>query len=92
MNEIIITPSPRGYRVEFPFCPSQDAIRGFHAIGMAWRNSPGSSVTWSIPADKLDEAIERIHYWYGEPVSGESRLKQVCYGVRVEGEVKRIAA
>jgi len=91
MNEIIITPSPRGYRVEFPYKPSDDAIRGFHAIGMAWRNSPGSSVTWAIPADKLAEAIERIRYWYGEPVGGESRLKQVCYGVRVAEEIQKAA-
>lgn len=67
MNDVItIHQTERGYSVEFPYKPSDNAIRGFHSLGMAWR-SPGldGRVVWSIPAGKIRDAIEFISHWYG---------------------------
>lgn len=65
LDTIQIRRTARGYRTEFPYKPNQNAIRGFHSIGMAWQRME-AGVVWNIPADKLKEAQEFIGYWYGE--------------------------
>lgn len=85
VNEIVIIATLRGYQTEFPYRPSKNAEKGFHSIGMAWRRNT-ASVTWSIPADKLAEAVQFIDYWYckqAEP--GRER-----YGVRIAESEEQI--
>lgn len=80
-NEIVIVQTPRGYRVNFPYKPSDKAIRGFHGIGMTWQGT-GTNVYWSIPANRLSDALDFIGYWYtANPIPGQPH-----YGVRVQEE------
>lgn len=78
-NTIEIHQTDRGYSVEFPYKPSANAIRGFHSLSMAWRSAGlDGRVVWSIPAGKLNQAVEFIEYWYS--VKGGSRIN---YSVEV---------
>lgn len=78
-DTIEIHQTERGYSVEFPYKPSANAIRGFHSLSMAWRSAGlDGRVIWSIPAGKLDQAVEFIEYWYS--VKGGSRIN---YSVEV---------
>jgi hypothetical protein len=78
INEILIHPTPRGYTVTLPYCPSDTVKRALHSIGMTWRKNVGD-VSWSIPAERLAESINFLVYWYGEKMPAG----KVAYGVRV---------
>lgn len=81
-NIIPITATERGYRVIFPYKPNASAIRGFHSIGMVFHEGVGGSYYWSIPANKLTQAVEFICYWFGE----KAEAGRVPYGVEVEAK------
>ena len=84
LNEILIIPTDRAYSVQFPYKPNANAIRGFHSLGMAWRNI-GGNVVWSIPKEKLAESVDFIQYWFCQ----KAEPGRAAYGVRVvEAEIQ----
>ena len=78
VNEIVITPTARGYATEFPYKPGRFAIAGFHSLGMVWRKDE-SGVKWLIPAGKIDQAVDFIDYWFGK----NREPGREAYGVRI---------
>ena len=70
-TEIVITPSPRGYRFKLPeYCaPCPDAVRGLKQMSFLGYHKAemGREAYRTFPADKLDKVVDFLNYWYVEP-------------------------
>ena len=82
--EILITKHERSYHVTFPY-KHQIGWRRFKAIGMVFKEPDNvggvvGKVYWTIPLNKLDVAVDSIHYWYTE----HPQIGEPPYGVHMK--------
>lgn len=85
MNEVIIYSTPRGYRFQLPYAPSQAMLGGLKAFIPGYIHGSKGDDWRSFPSDKLNDVISFLQYWLTDSPRGDgiNRIGKPCYGVRV---------